>query len=292
MKNLTGTGVALVTPFTQNGEVDYPALSKLLQHTEMVDYLVVLGTTAESATLIGEEKQEVLRYVIEQNGGKKPIVVGVGGNNTAEVTRQLKEMDFTGVDAILSVVPYYNKPNQNGIYAHYAEVLKASPLPVVLYNVPGRTGVNMTAETTLRLAHDFKGKAIAVKEASGDLSQAAYILRDRPEGFLVISGDDNLTLPLIAMGGEGVISVSANCFPEKMSTMVKLALEGNTQGAQKNSLELWEATDLLFAEGNPVGAKTALEIKNITTKNVRLPLVHATTELTNKMKTQIDKFKL
>ncbi len=292
MKSLKGVGVALVTPFKSNGEVDYMALTALLSHTQRVDYYVVLGTTAESATLNQEERNKIVRHVVEHNGGKRPIVVGIGGNNTSEVVRALQNTDLTGVDAILSVVPYYNKPNQAGIYAHYAEVLKHSPLPVILYNVPGRTGVNMTAETTLRLAHDFRGKAVAVKEASGDVSQAAYILRDRPEEFLVISGDDNLTQTIISLGGDGVISVSANCFPEKMCSMVRFALGGETKIAAELSLELWEATDLLFAEGNPVGAKAALELKGVMERTVRLPLVEATENLATKLKSQIDKYEL
>ncbi len=292
MKSLKGVGVALVTPFKANGEVDYIALTALLNHTERVDYYVVLGTTAESVTLSQEERNRVVRHVVEHNAGKRAIVVGIGGNNTAEVVRSLQNTDLNGVDAILSVVPYYNKPNQRGIYAHYAEVLKNSPLPVILYNVPGRTGVNMTAETTLRLANDFRGKAVAVKEASGDLSQVAYILRDRPSDFLVISGDDNLTQPIIGLGGDGVISVSANCFPQKMCSMVHFALGGEMALASELSLELWEATDLLFAEGNPVGAKAALELKGIMTSTVRLPLVEATDSLKDRLKTQIDRYGL
>ncbi len=292
MKKLIGTGVALVTPFTPTGEVDYAALTRLLDHTQKCDYYVVMGTTAESVTLSPEEKQKVLSFVIEHNKGERAIVLGIGGNNTAEVVRQLQSAELKGVDAILSVVPYYNKPTQAGIYAHYAEVLKNSPLPVVLYNVPGRTGVNMTAQTTLKLAHDFRGKAVAVKEASGDMGQVAYILRDRPKDFLVISGDDNLTFPTIALGGDGVISVSANVFTSKMCAMVNYARKGEMDMASKLSLDLLEATDLLFAEGNPAGAKAALELKQVCTATVRLPLVEASEELKTKLHKNIEKWEL
>lgn len=291
-ERLKGTGVALVTPLNSQGKVDFIALSALLDHTKEVDYYVVLGTTAESVTLTKEEKEAVLRHVVNYNEGRKAIVVGIGGNNTAEVIKAIEHTNLEGVDAILSVVPYYNKPSQNGIYAHYAAILEAAPLPVILYNVPGRTSVNMTAETTLRLARDFRGKAVAVKEASGNLSQAAYILRDRPKDFLVISGDDNLTLPLIAIGGDGVISVSANCFPEKMCAMVRSALSGDMAEASRLSLELWEATDLLFVEGNPVGAKVALSIKDITGATVRLPLVEGSEKLRNELSKQIQRYDL
>ncbi|MFI3298873.1 MAG: 4-hydroxy-tetrahydrodipicolinate synthase [Rikenellaceae bacterium] len=292
MKELRGVGVALVTPFTKEGEVDFGGLTKLLEQTSQCDYYVVLGTTGESVTLSVQERAAVVRHVVGFNRGVRPIVMGVGGNNTAEVVRQLSELDLEGVDAILSVVPYYNKPSQEGIYAHYAEVLKNSPLPVVLYNVPGRTGVNMSAGTTLRLASDFPKKAVAVKEASGNLSQVAYILRDRPEGFLVISGDDNMTLPLLMFGGDGVISVSANCFTEKMCQMVHAALDGDNRVARERSLELFEATDLLFKEGNPVGAKAALEIKGVGTATVRLPLVEASDSLKSELKNNMEKWKL
>ncbi len=292
MKNFKGTGVALVTPMTSGGKVDFIALTSLLEHTVKVDYYVVLGTTAESATLTVEERSAVLRHVVDYNKGRKPIVVGIGGNNTAEVIRQMEEYNLEGVDAILSVVPYYNKPSQKGIYAHYAAILEKAPLPVILYNVPGRTGVNMAAETTVALARDFRGKAIAVKEASGNLSQVAYILRDKPKDFLVISGDDNMTFPMIAMGCDGVISVSANCFPDKMCSMVSFAMSGANNVASQLSLELWEATDLLFAEGNPVGAKVALSIKDVTTSVVRLPLVEGSDSLRDKLTEQIKKYEL
>lgn len=292
--NLKGVGVALVTPFTAGGEVDYSALTALLEHVTAggVDYLVVLGTTGEPATLTAEEKHRVVRHCAAHNPGGLPIVVGIGGNNTAEVIRTMQTFDLSGASAILSVTPYYNKPNQAGLYAHFSAVLEAAPLPVILYNVPGRTGVNMTAETTLRLAHAFPGRAAAVKEASGNLSQAAYILRDRPEGFFVLSGEDNLALATVAMGGDGVISVSANVFPDTFSCMIHAALAGNLRDAARLNLTLHEATDLLFAEGNPVGAKAALSIKGLMENNLRLPLVPASEGLTAKIKAQIDRYGL
>lgn len=290
--NLRGVGVALVTPFTAGGEVDYPALTSLIHHitTGGVDYMVVLGTTGEPATLTAEEKYNVVRHCVAHNPGGLPIVVGIGGNNTAEVIRTMQTFDLSGVSAILSVTPYYNKPSQAGLKAHFRAVLEAAPLPVILYNVPGRTGVNMMAETTLELAHAFPGRAVAVKEASGNLSQAAYILRDRPEGFFLLSGEDNLALATVAMGGDGVISVSANVFPDTFCCMIHAALAGNMQDAATLNLQLHEVTDLLFAEGNPVGAKAALAIKLIIDNQLRLPLVPASEELKNKIRAQIDRY--
>lgn len=292
MRELRGVGVALVTPFTESGDVDFGALTALLDHTDRVDYYVVMGTTAENVTLSQDEKHAVVRHVVAHNQGRKPIVVGVGGNNTKDVLCQLESFDLTDVDAILSVVPYYNKPSQEGIYQHYAAILRNSPLPVILYNVPGRTGVNMSAATTLRLACDFPRRAIGVKEASGNMSQVAYILRDRPDGFLVISGDDNSTLPLIALGGDGVISVSANVFTSAMCDMTHLALNGRIADSAIINLRLLEATDLLFVEGNPVGAKAALSIKGVMGNYLRLPLVSSSKGLEIKLKEQIQKYDL
>lgn len=291
---LKGVGVALVTPFTEGGAVDFPALTALIEHvtTGGVDYLVVLGTTGEPATMTAEERHRVVRHCVAHNPGNLPIVVGIGGNNTAEVIRTMQTFDLEGVSAILSVTPYYNKPNQAGLYAHFSAILEAAPLPVILYNVPGRTGVNMTAETTLKLAHAFPGRAIAVKEASGNLSQAAYILRDRPEGFFVLSGDDNLAMALVAMGGDGVISVAANVFPDTFSCMIHATVAGNIADAAPLNLTLHEVTDLLFAEGNPVGAKGALAIKGLMGNNLRLPLVPASEGLLAKIKAQIDRYGL
>lgn len=293
-KILKGVGVALVTPFKNNGEVDYDSLKKLIDSVTIggVDYLVVMGTTAENPTISLDEQQQILGFVLENNPKSLPVVMGVGGNSTSEVTNRLRTMDLKGVAAVLSVVPYYNKPNQDGIFAHFCEVLKASPLPVILYNVPGRTGVNMTAQTTLRLAREYPSKAVAIKEASGNLSQAAMILRDAPADFLVISGEDNLTLAMIAMGGHGVISVSANCFSEAFCQMVHAAMEGRYGEASTLNLKLHEATEMLFEQGNPVGVKAALAIKGIVANNLRLPLVPATDQLIEKIQGQIKKYNI
>lgn len=293
MECLKGVGVALVTPFKECGDVDYCALKRLVNFVIEggVDYLVALGTTAETATLNSEEKSLVLKTITETNGGKKPIVVGIGGNNTAEVCRQISEFDFSGISALLSVVPYYNKPSQEGIFQHYKAVCESSPIPVILYNVPGRTGVNMSAQTTIRIAKECKNAA-AVKEASGNLGQTAYILRDRQEGFLVLSGDDNLALPMIAQGGDGVISVAANSFPKTFTRTIHGALNGEFANVQKDYASLVEVTDLLFAEGNPAGVKAALSLKGITTPTTRLPLVAASESLTSKIADQIAKYSL
>lgn len=292
--NLRGVGVALVTPFTVDGAVDFAALTSLLDHVTRggVDYLVVLGTTGEPATMTPEERHTVVRHVVTYNAGRVPIVVGIGGNNTADVIGCINAFDLSGVSAILSVTPYYNKPNQAGLFAHYCAVVEASPLPVILYNVPGRTGVNMSAETTLRLAHKYPGRAIAIKEASGSASQAAYILRDRPQGFFVVSGDDNLALPITALGGDGVISVAANSFPERFCAMIHSALDGDFATASRLNLTLLEATDLLFCEGNPTGVKAALAIKSIMGNNLRLPLVPSSSSLDEKLRAQITKYQL
>lgn len=272
--NMKGVGVALVTPFTEDGAVDYAALTHLVEHVIAggADYLVVLGTTAETPTLSFEERQAVIRCVKEVNGGRLPIVLGAGGNCTADVVSYLRTGDFNGIDAVLSVTPYYNKPSQEGIYQHYKAIAEAAPCSVVLYNVPGRTGVNMLPSTVLRLAHDFPN-IIAVKEASGSLSQAAYVLKGCPADFAVVSGDDNLTLPMVALGGSGVISVAANVFPEKFCKMVHLALEGRFAEAAPLHLSMMETVDALFAEGNPSGVKAALACCGLMKNRLRLPLV-------------------
>lgn len=283
---MKGVGVALVTPFTEDGAVDYVALTHLVEHVIAggVDYLVVLGTTAETPTLSFEERQGVIRCVKEVNGGRLPIVLGAGGNCTADVVSYLRTGDFNGIDAVLSVTPYYNKPSQEGIYQHYKAVAEAAPCSVVLYNVPGRTGVNMLPSTVLRLAHDFPN-IIAVKEASGSLSQAAYILKGRPSGFAVVSGDDNLTLPMVALGGSGVISVAANVFPKKFCKMVHLALEGRFAEAAPLHLSMMETVDALFAEGNPSGVKAALACCGLMKNRLRLPLVPVSENLCCKIGT-------
>ncbi len=268
-----GTGVAIVTPFREDKSVDFKALGKLLQHllTGQVDYLVVLGTTGESVTLKNEEKTAVVDFVIDNVDGKIPIVVGVGGNNTMDAIRHFKDYNFNKISAVLSVCPYYNKPTQTGLYEHFKAIAAESPAPVILYNVPGRTGSNMTAETTLKLAHEISS-IVAVKEASGNLEQIMQIIKDKPDGFQVISGDDLLTLPIISMGGEGVISVLANALPEETSDMVNFALAQKFKQARQLHYQLMDITRALFTEGNPAGVKAVLNMLKITPNSLRLPL--------------------
>jgi 4-hydroxy-tetrahydrodipicolinate synthase len=275
-----GTGVALVTPFDADGHVDYPALTRLIQHVTKggVDYLVVMGTTGESATLSKDEKAAVLHHVKEVNAGQLPIVYGVGGNNTAELVHQLTHKDPSGLAGILSVTPYYNKPTQEGLYQHYKALAQVSPLPIILYNVPGRTGINMTAETTLRLARDFSNIK-AVKEASGNLDQINRICKDKPVGFEVISGDDNLTYPMIALGARGVISVVGQATPKVFSDMVRLALEGRFSEALPLHNRLFDFTNQLFEQGNPGGVKAALAALGVMDNRLRLPLVPVSADL-------------
>jgi 4-hydroxy-tetrahydrodipicolinate synthase len=283
--NFTGTGVAIVTPFTTKGEVDFPALTKLVEHIikGRVEYIVVLGTTGETATLSKDEKKLVIAHIIKATNKRIPLVMGIGGNNTAELVEQLKKDDLSDFDAILSVSPYYNKPSQEGIYQHYKAIAKASPLPIILYNVPGRTASNIIAETTLRLANEFKN-IIAIKEASGNIEQCMKIIKYRPDNFLIISGDDNLTLPLIASGADGVISVVANAYPKDFSDMVRFALVHDLKNAQKLHYKLMEITEQLFADGNPGGVKVVLAKKKITQPTVRLPLVEPNDTVKAKLK--------
>jgi len=283
MRNkIQGTGVAIVTPFKGDGSVDFPALERLLLHLigGAVDFIVAMGTTSEAVTLSNEERGQVLDFVKQQVGGKIPLVLGVGGNNTTAVVDQLRETDFTGIEAILSVAPYYNKPNQRGLYAHFSAIAKASPVPIILYNVPGRTSSNLTASTTLSLANGFDN-IIAIKEASGDLSQVMQILRTKPRDFMVLSGDDALTFPLIALGAQGVISVVANVLPAEFSSMVTHALQGRMEEAKTLHYQMLPLIDLLFADGNPAGIKAALHIKGICENNLRLPLVTVRDEVYN-----------
>lgn len=283
--NFTGTGVAIITPFTAKGAVDFPALSKLVEHLikGRVEYIVVMGTTGESATLSKEEKQKVVEHIIKVTKKRLPLVLGVGGNNTAEIIETLKKDDLSAFSAILSVSPYYNKPSQEGIYQHYKAISKASPLPIILYNVPGRTSSNIAWDTTIRLANEFKN-IIAIKEASGNLEQCMKIIKHRPDNFLIISGDDNLTLPIIASGGDGVISVVANAYPADFSDMVRHALIHDLKTAQKLHYKLLEITEQLFADGNPGGIKYVLSQKKITGSHVRLPLVEPNDTVKAKLK--------
>ncbi|MCD6018958.1 MAG: dapA [Bacteroidetes bacterium] len=283
--NFTGTGVAIVTPFTSKGAIDFPALTKLVEHLikGRVEYIVVMGTTGETATLSKEEKEQVIAHIVKTNKKRLPLVLGVGGNNTAEIVEQLKKDKLSDFDAILSVSPYYNKPSQEGIYQHYKAISKASPLPIILYNVPGRTASNISWDTTIRLATEFKN-IIAVKEASGNMEQIMKIIKHRPDNFLIISGDDNLTLPIIASGGDGVISVVANAYPKDFSDMVRSALVHDLKTAQKLHYKLMEITEQLFADGNPGGVKVVLAQKKITLANVRLPLVEPNDTVKAKLK--------
>ena len=283
--DLKGTGVAIVTPFNDKGEIDFKGLGKLINHLikGKVEYLVVLGTTGESVTLSKEEKKQVIDFVIKTANGRIPLVLGIGGNNTAEVIDAIKHASFNHISAILSVSPYYNKPSQEGIYQHYKQIATHSPVPVILYNVPGRTSSNMSAETTLRLAKDFSN-IIGIKEASGNIEQAMRIIKNKPKNFLVISGDDNLTLPLIAAGADGVISVVANAFPKVFSEMVRLSLKGDFKKAQQLHYKTFEITEQLFADGNPGGIKCALEHAGICSSNLRLPLVKPNEQVQKRIK--------
>lgn len=267
-------GVALITPFTEDGSVDYDALLRLVDYQIQsgTDYLVVLGTTAETPTLTADEQKQIVELVVNRVNRRIPIILGEGGNNTLAIVEKLKKNDYTGIDGILSVVPYYNKPSQEGIYQHYKAVLEASPLPVVLYNVPGRTGVNMSAETTLRIANEFE-KAVAIKEASGNMTQMDDIIKRKPENFDVISGDDGVTFPLITLGAVGVISVIGNAFPKEFSRMTRLALEGDYQSALTIHHSFNELFNLLFVDGNPAGVKSMLSMMGYIENKLRLPLV-------------------
>jgi 4-hydroxy-tetrahydrodipicolinate synthase len=287
MKKFHGTGVALVTPFDVNGSIDYKALKKLFQHTAKgVDYYVVMGTTGESATVTSEEKKKVLQFVKENNSKKLPIVFGIGGNNTQNVLDTIKSTNFKGVDAVLSVSPYYNKPSQEGIYQHFAAIADASPVPIILYNVPGRTASNLTAETTLRLANHKN--IIGVKEASGNLEQCMKISKLMPKDFLLISGDDLLTVPLYSIGAKGVISVLANAFPVSFKKMKEFAFAGSYAKASQEQFKILEINGPMYEEGNPVGVKFVLSEMGICSDMVRLPNVPASEGLRKKIKTLME----
>ncbi len=267
-------GVALITPFKTDESIDFEALSRLVEYQikNGTDYLVVCGTTAETATLTNNEIEEVTRFIIECNAGRLPIVLGIGGNNTRAVVDNIRNTNLQGVDAILSVTPYYNKPSQEGLYQHYAAIAQSTALPILLYNVPGRTGVNMLAATTIRLAKDFKN-IVGIKEASGSFSQIDDIIKNKPADFMVISGDDSITFPLITLGAVGVISVIGNAFPREFSRMVRLALEGDYQSARTTHHRFTELIELLFVEGNPAGVKSMLALMGFIENKLRLPLV-------------------
>ena len=283
-EKLKGSGVALVTPFKANGAVDYDGLGKVIDHSINggIEYMVSLGTTGESATLSKEEKIEVLNFTIIHTKGRVPVVAGFGGNDTRAVIKDIEHFHFTGVDAILSVSPYYSKPTQAGIVAHYKAIAHAAPRPVILYNVPGRTAANMTAETTIELSKEKN--IIGIKEASGNFGQCMQIVMNTPKEFLKISGDDNITLPLISLGFDGVISVSGQGFPKVFSQMVREALKGDFAAARKLHYKLVDVTDMLFAEGNPAGIKYVLEVLGVCERHVRLPLVDISDSLKAKIK--------
>lgn len=290
MKTLQGTGVALVTPFKEDKTIDVPALERLV-HSQVengVDYLVVLGTTAETPTLSTEEKELVKKTVKQANNGRLPMVLGVGGNNTQTIVEQVREVSPKDYIAILSVTPYYNKPSQEGLYQHYKAVTEATELPILLYNVPSRTGVNMDYRTTLRLAKEVPN-IIGIKEASGNIVQIMHLLRGRKENFLVISGDDATALPTVLLGGDGTISVLGQAFPERYSQMIRQGLEGNYKEANTIQYQLLEAMELIFKEGNPVGIKALLSLLGvINTLEVRLPLVNATEGLQKELKAYLE----
>lgn len=269
-----GMGIALITPFKEDGSVDFESLGRLLDYQLQndIDYIVALATSGETPTLSESEKKEVLDFVISKVNGRVPIVIGLGGNNTSALVNELKTRRFDGIDAILSIVPYYNKPSQEGIFQHFSAIAEASPVPVILYNVPGRTGVNMTAETTLRLAKKYSN-IVAIKEASGNIDQINVIIKNKPDSFNVISGDDGITYPLIAMGAVGVISVIGNAFPKEFSRMVRLALQGDYESARRIHQKFTELFDLLFVDGNPAGVKCMLSLMGYVENKLRLPLV-------------------
>lgn len=289
----TGTGVALITPFRKQQEtVDFTKLESLIEHivTSGVDYIVALGTTSEAATMTENERSAVQEFIVETVSGRLPIILGLGGNNTLSLTDTLNRTNFDGISGLLSVTPYYNKPNQRGLMAHYRTVAEASPVPVIIYNVPGRTGVNLTAETTLTLANECPN-IVGIKEASGNLSQIMEILRNRPAGFRVISGDDSLTYPMLAMGADGVISVMANALPKEMSDMVRFAMKGDFKKALPLHFRMLPLMNAIFEEGNPTGIKALLEAQGFITNVLRLPLVKASKQLSNKLATLYNEFR-
>lgn len=291
MRSLIGTGVALVTPFKKDFSVDTEALTRIVnfQIENGIEYLVVLGTTAESATLSNEEKELVIQTIIDANKGRLPLVLGVGGNNTLQVVDELKTRDLSAFAAVLSVSPYYNKPTQEGIYQHFKAVAEASPIPVILYNVPGRTSSNMAPSTVIRLAKDFSN-IVAIKEAAGDIVQAMQLIQHKPEGFLVISGDDMITLPMVLAGGSGVISVIGEGFPKEFSEMVRLGLNRKVDEAYRLHYRLAAAIDMIFEQGNPAGIKEVFTHLGLSENTVRLPLVNVNADLSDRLKKFVDTF--
>ena len=289
MQSLIGTGVALVTPFNKDFSVDVEGLKRIVnfQIDNGIDYLVILGTTAENATLSDEEKEVVIKTIVDVNNKRLPLVLGVGGNDTQKLIKELKSRDFSDFVAILSVSPYYNKPTQEGIYQHYKAISEASPLPIILYNVPGRTSSNVLPATVIRLANDFKN-IVAIKEAAGDIVQAMMLIKNKPKDFLVISGDDMVTLPMVLAGGSGVISVIGEGFPKEFSEMVRLGLNRKVDEAYKIHYKLMAAIDMIFEQGNPAGIKEVFKHLGIADNTVRLPLISINEDLSNRLKSFID----
>ena len=286
MQAFIGTGVALVTPFKKDFSLDVEALKKIVNHVidGGVEYLVVLGTTGEPATLTHDEKEIVIKTVIETNNGRLPLVLGVGGNNTQKVVEELTTRDFSKFTAILSVSPYYNKPTQEGIYQHFKAIAEAAPIPVILYNVPGRTASNMLPETVMRLANDFK-KFIGIKEAAGDIVQAMKLIQHKPKDFLIISGDDMIALPMVLAGGSGVISVIGEGYPKEFSEMIRLGLNKKVDEAYHLHYKIMDSIDMIFEQGNPAGVKEIFKTLNLSENTVRLPLVTVNNDLANRLET-------
>ena len=285
MKRISGTGVALITPFNEDKTIDYTSLDKLINKVIEggIDFLVVLGTTGEATSINESEKKELINFIVKLNNKRLPLVLGIGGNNTNKLIKEINNTDLSDFDAILSVTPYYNKPSQNGLYHHYAEISKSSPIPIILYNVPSRTGVNMSPEITIQLANDFKN-IISIKEASGDINQIKYILKNKPKNFDVLSGDDGLTLEIIQNGGAGVISVIGQSNPEEFSSLVKFALNGKLSDAKILHDKLYGLYHYLYSEGNPSGVKAFLSLQGVCKNYLRLPLVPISSELFNDFK--------
>ena len=284
MQSLIGTGVALVTPFKKDFSIDFEALQRIVNFSidGGVEYLVVMGTTAENATLTQSEKESVIKAVIEINNGRLPLVLGVGGNNTMQIVEELKTRDFSAFEAILSVSPYYNKPTQEGIYQHFKAIAEASPIPVILYNVPGRTSSNMLPSTVIRLANEFDN-VVAIKEAAGDMAQALQLIKNAPKDFLVISGDDMIALPIVLAGGAGVISVIGQGFPKEFSEMIRLGLNRKVNEAFKTQYFLSDCIDMIFEQGNPAGIKHIFQALGVADNTVRLPLVSVDDSLAKRL---------
>jgi 4-hydroxy-tetrahydrodipicolinate synthase len=292
MKKFRGTGVAIITPFKNDTSIDFAALGRVIDHVINggVNYIVAMGTTGESVTLTKDEKKAIISYAVETINKRVPLVVGIGGNNTQEIINCVRQTNLKGVDGILSVAPYYNKPSQRGLIQHFKAIATCSPIPVILYNVPGRTACNISSDTCLELAHECDN-IVAVKEASGDIGQIMRIIKGKPENFIVISGDDMMTLPVIAAGGSGVISVLANAFPAQTSELVNCAMKSNFKSAREIQFRLMEIIELLFLEGNPSGVKAMMSMMNICQNNLRLPLVPVSRPIYSRIQKAIDEVK-